>query len=401
MEEKYTTSSIYKFKDDRWRAQFPYLENGIWHKKTQLLEHRGRDKGRSHKHRDAAMLEAESIRASLNEKATAEAAKPKGLGITVSKLVTCYIDIECADVARSTATGYHGMLRRNIEPYLGDVPLEDLTEEDVQEWITAIASTHARSTACNSLRLLRGSLKYGMRKKWIDENVASWAKVPKNEDANYGLPNSLTTKERTRVLNTLNASIDIPAMLAAKMALYTGLRRGELCALKWKNVDFKSATIQVEAAIGHTDNEFYIKGPKSISSRRAIPNCPKDLMKDLAKREADMKFECANLGVEFSDELFVLGFPDGSFLKPPRINDAWRALAKALKLHGVLNKNTVTFHDLRHSFATYAVSNGIDPRTLASLMGHSKASMTLDRYASADPAATASAMRTLGRLYKE
>ena len=66
MEEKYTTSSIYKFKDDRWRAQFPYLENGIWHKKTQLLEHRGRDKGRSHKHRDAAMLEAESIRASLN-----------------------------------------------------------------------------------------------------------------------------------------------------------------------------------------------------------------------------------------------------------------------------------------------------------------------------------------------
>ena len=127
MEEKYTTSSIYKFKDDRWRAQFPYLENGIWHKKTQLLEHRGRDKGRSHKHRDAAMLEAESIRASLNEKATAEAAKPKGLGITVSKLVTCYIDIECADVARSTATGYHGMLRRNIEPYLGDFPLEDRT----------------------------------------------------------------------------------------------------------------------------------------------------------------------------------------------------------------------------------------------------------------------------------
>ena len=167
MEEKYTTSSIYKFKDDRWRAQFPYLENGIWHKKTQLLEHRGRDKGRSHKHRDAAMLEAESIRASLNEKATAEAAKPKGLGITVSKLVTCYIDIECADVARSTATGYHGMLRRNIEPYLGDVPLEDLTEEDVQEWITAIASTHARSTACNSLRLLRGSLKYGMRKRGL------------------------------------------------------------------------------------------------------------------------------------------------------------------------------------------------------------------------------------------
>ena len=47
MEEKYATSSIYKYMDDRWRAQFPYFEDGVWHKKTQLLEHRGRDKGRS------------------------------------------------------------------------------------------------------------------------------------------------------------------------------------------------------------------------------------------------------------------------------------------------------------------------------------------------------------------
>ena len=400
MEEKYTTSSIYKFKADRWRAQFPYLENGVWHKKTQLLEHRGRDRGRSHRHHDAAMIEAETIRASLNEAAAQEAANPKASSITVGELVSRYIEIDCADIARSTATGYRGMLRRNIAPYIGDIPLDDLTEEDVQKWVTSMASSYARSTTCNSLRLLRGSLKYGLRKKWVTENVALWAKVPKNEDADYGRPNSLTNRERIRVLNTLNASIDIPAMLAAKIALYTGLRRGELCALKWKNVDFASSTIRVEAAIGHTDNEFYLKGPKSISSRRAIPNCPKDLMEDLTNRKENMKSECANLGVEFDEELFVLGYPDGSFLKPPRVNDAWRSLAKALKLHGILNRNTVTFHDLRHSFATYAVSNGIDPRTLASLMGHSKASMTLDRYASADPKATASAMKTLGRLYK-
>jgi len=123
-------------------------------------------------------------------------------------------------------------------------------------------------------------------------------------------------------------------------------------------------------------------------------------MHDLAARKRNMEEECARLGIEFRGELFVLGFPDGSFLKPPRVNDAWRALSKALNLHGVLNRNTVTFHDLRHSFATYAVANGIDPRTLASLMGHSKASMTLDRYASADPKATASAMDALGCLYK-
>lgn len=123
-------------------------------------------------------------------------------------------------------------------------------------------------------------------------------------------------------------------------------------------------------------------------------------MHDLAARKRDMEEECTRLGTEFSGEMFVLGFPDGSFLKPPRVNDAWRALSKALNLHGVLNRNTVTFHDLRHSFATYAVGNGVDPRTLASLMGHSKASMTLDRYASADPKATASAMDALGRLYK-
>lgn len=397
MEEKYATSSIYKYMDDRWRAQFPYFEDGAWRKKTQLLEHRGRDKGRSHKHRDAAMVEAEAVRARLN--AEAEALKPAE-SMSVAELVSSYITMECADIARSTATGYSGMLRRNIEPYIGSIPLEDLTEEDVQEWVNEIAAKHARSTVCNSLRLLRGSLKYGLRKKLVSENVAAWAKVPKNEDADYGRPNSLTDKERTRVLNTLNASIDVPTILAAKISLYTGLRRGELCALKWKCVDFSQSSIRVEAAIGHTDTEFYIKGPKSVSSRRAIPNCPEDLMRDLTARKRDMKEECIRLGIEFSEEMFVLGFPDGSFLKPPRINGAWRALSKALNLHGVLNRNTVTFHDLRHSFATYAVANGVDPKTLASLMGHSKASMTLDRYASADPKATASAMDALGRLYK-
>lgn len=345
------------------------------------------------------MVEAEAVRARLNAEVEAEALKPAE-SISVAELVSTYITMECADIARSTATGYSGMLRRNIEPYIGSIPLEDLTEEDVQKWVNAMAKKHARSTACNSLRLLRGSLKYGLRKKLVSENVAAWAKVPKNEDADYGRPYSLTDKERTRVLNTLNASIDVPTILAAKISLYTGLRRGELCALKWKCVDFSQSSIRVEAAIGHTDTEFYIKGPKSVSSRRAIPNCPEDLMRDLAARKRDMKEECIRLGIEFSEEMFVLGFPDGSFLKPPRINGAWRALSKALNLHGVLNRNTVTFHDLRHSFATYAVANGVDPKTLASLMGHSKASMTLDRYASADPKATASAMDALGRLYK-
>lgn len=168
MEEKYATSSIYKYMDDRWRAQFPYFEDGAWHKKTQLLEHRGRDKGRSHKHRDAAMVEAEVVRARLNAEAEAEASRPAE-SISVAELVSTYITMECADIARSTATGYSGMLRRNIEPYIGSIPLEDLTEEDVQKWVNAMAKKHARSTACNSLRLLRGSLKYGLRKSWFQK----------------------------------------------------------------------------------------------------------------------------------------------------------------------------------------------------------------------------------------
>ena len=143
MEEKYTTSSIYKFKDDRWRAQFPYLENGIWHKKTQLLEHRGRDKGRGHKHRDAAMLEARihpriPQREGLRRSSQTQGARAP----TVSKLVTSYIDIECADVARSTATGYHGMLRRNIEPYLSVMShWKTLRKRMFRNGIPAIAST--------------------------------------------------------------------------------------------------------------------------------------------------------------------------------------------------------------------------------------------------------------------
>lgn len=405
--EKYATVSVYKFGKNGWRAQFPYkVDEKTWKRITRVLKTEGRDTKNGHKARDAAMKEAEELRKQMNE----DALEPPENRMTVGECVERYID-SCTDIHRSTESSYRGMLKRHIAPKIGDKRLSDFSEKDAQTWVDWMGKHYARSVVFNSLRLLRAALNYASEEAqgWVPRNVARAAKPRKSDVMEQDRPNALTDGEYARVLSVVNTALqednqrgyyDLPHMLAIKIALLSGMRRAEICALRWRCVDFKENYVSVELSIGQTDREFYLKEPKSKSSRRII-ECPAELMADLKLRYAAMmeQYQSARLDTTDNpcsiDDLYVIGGVDGSWMKPPRLDDHWRALSKTLALKGTQNK-PVTFHCLRHTYATRLIQAGVDIGTIAALLGHSTPSITQDRYISTGSEAKRRAADLLG-----
>lgn len=187
--------------------------------------------------------------------------------------------------------------------------------------------------------------------------------------------------------------------MAIEVALYTGMRLGEICGLRWRSVDLERMELSVCEALGHYGTGWYVKEPKTGGSVRTIA-IPPALAESLKARRAAMMAACMGAGVPFSESLFVLGGIDGAWINPQRVSHKWRDLASALEIEGTQGKRP-TFHDLRHTYATLAIANGVDVKTVSSALGHSNAAMTLNTYASADPDAKRRAAQTMQRVYAE
>lgn len=413
--DKYKTASVQHYGEDGWRAFFTYRadDGKTWRKKTEKLSHVGWDKegAKRQMHRDAAKAEANERLEKLNEEYREELSNPKPKPeelMSVAECVSQFIE-QNNQLQRSTRTSYEGMLKNVIAPTIGKIKLEELTKKDVEKWEKAILKKYSRPVCSNSLRLLKATLSWAEddEQHYVERNVAKSVKLDKPEQKVDTTPNALTDGELARVVMTVNSNLQtddgyakLPCMLAIKIALYTGLRRGEICGLQWGDIDYENNKISVRRSIGCTNSEFYVKSPKSDSSEREV-KCLPELMNDLRRRQLAMSEACMAYGEPLKDTHYVLGYVDGSFLKPPRIDDHWRALASAMCLKGTQNKDRVTFHCLRHTYATNSLlSNEYDLRTTAKLLGHSDPAITLKRYASTSDKLEQQSVNNLGARYE-
>lgn len=151
--------------------------------------------------------------------------------------------------------------------------------------------------------------------------------------------------------------------ISVLLRLFTGLRIGELCGLKWSDIDFQNGTVSVCRTVQrinkHGKSEVAIGSPKSKSSVRIVP-IPDFLLAILkAKRKGD-------------DFYIITGTS-----KPTEPRTMQNRFKSILKTCGIRNVN---FHLLRHTYATICIENGFDPKTLSELLGHADASITLNRY---------------------
>ena len=281
----------------------------------------------------------------------------------------------------STARGYRAKARQ-IDSYIGNVRLADLSVEDVSGWMRDMsADGYAPKSVSKPFRLLKQALKWAVAQDLITKNPCDFCKPPRRARTPI---NALSREERTRMLRLAMQAEPQPLGFAVEIALTTGMRRGEVCALRWSDLS-DDGTITVSHALGNGPGGFYVKEPKTGSSVRTIP-LTKHLNTMLSARRRDAERVAREMGVSLGDP-YILGTQEEKS-RPYNPTQLGKDFAAFCKMNGF----SCTFHDLRHTFATMMIAGSCDVRTVASYLGHASVSMTLDIYADVDPDAKRAAV---------
>lgn len=263
----------------------------------------------------------------------------------------------------STVAGYGFSLAHVDE--LGSVPISKLTPDMVQRWESSMVSAGlSSSTVGKAHRLLKQVLRHAVDCGDLDRNPCCAVRPPKRRAPH---PNALDSDGRARLVGLLDSMGECPLRTAAYIALLTGMRRGEVCALRWDDFDWDSMEVRVRRSVGIGRGGAYLKDVKTDAGVRSIPVT-----------------ERLRTAVRPSQG-YVLG--GGTFYNPTRLGKQWSSFAASFGIIGTEGR-VCTFHDLRHTYATVAIAGGADVRSVASILGHASASMTLNVYAAADRSAT-------------
>ena len=274
-------------------------------------------------------------------------------------------------VERSTIDHYRKHAKV-VSRYLGSHRLAEVSIPTVNGWMAKMVSEgYAPRSVSKCFGLLKQAMKYAVMLDLITKNPCEFCRPPKISRKKL---NVLDRDERTRMLKLATAAEPSPLAIAIELALTTGMRRGEICGLRWSDVGDHEIT--VNRAISLDGGTPYDKDPKTDGSHRTIP-LTKRLYAVLRAIEKDSQYVARELGVPFGDP-YVLGTPDPDSrpYHPTKLSKDFTTFAK-------MNGFEVTFHDLRHTFATMMIAGGTDVRTVASYLGHSNVALTLNTYAEA------------------
>lgn len=249
----------------------------------------------------------------------------------------------------TTKRVYKSHIKNHIAPCIGRVQLKKLSSEKIQHFINDLKLSATTKKAV--FYTLKSALSYAEEKKLITN---AWGKI-KIPQKDTKIVQILSSHQQIVLEDSLTQPEDIGILIC----LYTGLRIGELCALKWENVNFETAMITVRGTQVRTEKGVEILSPKSKTSQREIP-IPHFLLKKISTIPKQCDFVVSKNS------------------KPYDVRTYRRHFKTVLKNAGLPD---IKFHSLRHMFATRALEVGMDYKTLSEILGHSSVAITLDLYA--------------------
>lgn len=315
--------------------------------------------------------------------------------------VADYADMAIRDYSQaseSSKNGYRPYLKRIREEFSNTL-LEELTADDVNRWQRRLKREGmANTSVAHAHALLSQVLNYALEDGLVRLNVCKLraAKAPARDKVEH---NVLTSQERGRLMDYLNSAPPSPLGIAVRIALETGMRQGEVCALTWGNTDLEQGIVKVRQSVGKMQGGRYLKEPKSGAGIRDIPisEALRAVLRAWKLSRWQERQALAQTTAEEFSELYVVGYVDGRWYNPDVLGKEWRALAGFLQLKGTQGKPT--FHDLRHTAITVWIRElDLDPYTASKMAGHATPSHTLNLYGNTDDEAKRRAADGAGAL---
>lgn len=270
------------------------------------------------------------------------------------------------NVSNKTAERYGELLRTACRG-IGDIPVQKLSAADLQR-LYASLTTLAPRTRRHVHRAVSRMLKHAAQWGVIARNPAAMVDAPRVTEGEVEI---LSAADMQRALAALRGRTLYPI---AAVARGTGMRRGELLALRWSDVDLDGAKLRVEQAVEWTQRGGLVfKPPKSKHGRRTITLAPTTVEVLREHRRAQLE-QCMALGRgKPADDALVFANWKGEPRFPGSATKEWAAAMQPLGI-------TATFHSLRHTHASTLIASGLDILTISRRLGHGTAAITLNVY---------------------
>lgn len=355
-----TGENIYKRKDGRWEARYIFSYNADGKAKYRYLY------ARTYSDVKAMLIKAQSISA-------AEAVKNKAANSERYEFwLSEWLRSKKIGIKDSTYIRYKNIIEKHIAPKLGKYPISKISTPLMEKFVSDKLSCGrldgsgglSAKTASDILAIVKGSFRYAQA-SGADTACRFGGITFKKASREMRV---LSVCEQQKLLAVLLQGLD-RYKLGVFICLYTGIRVGELCALRWKNISLGEKTLTVEHTMQRIQNtnpnvlcktKIIITEPKSSASRRTIPlpGFVAEVLKPFAA----------------SPSAYVLSGESNALIEPRTMQNRFKSY---LKEGGICDAN---FHSLRHTFATRCVEAGFDAKTLSEILGHSSVKITLDRY---------------------
>lgn len=319
-------------------------------------------------------------------------------------LDTWLTEYKKGNIRPTTYSSYEYIIRVHLKPKLGKALIRELKPDQVQKFYNERKSSGLSARTVRYIHVvLHEALEQAMRNNLVVRNVSEATTLPKQEKKEMRV---LSQNEQDKFLNALdNDKLGI----IFKLDLATGLRRGELLGLRWKDIDFKESSLRVNQALYRAKvnfdkdskekkTEVIFQKPKTKKGERSIPlfsSIVSDLKAHKVNETAKFKeLEWDDLkikqhlkeGLVFTNEL-------GGFIEPRNLTRKFYNLVKAA------NIPQANFHSLRHSFATRLLEMNENPKVVQEMLGHSSITLTLDTYSHVMPELKKAAVDKLSGLF--
>lgn len=294
--------------------------------------------------------------------------------LTVAAYLEKWLETVKLNVRGKTFERYQEIVGRHLSQALGKILLSKLTPLHVQQYYaTAIQSGRldgkgglSAQTVLHHHRILRESLHQAVRWQILVRNPADAVEPP------------TPTRQEMRALSEsetawlLEASSGTRLHLPILLAVTTGLRRGELLAHRWSDIDFENGRLAVRRSVEETREGLRLKEPKTAKGKRLI-SLPPLAMDSIRGHRSTQLVEKKKLGSLYRDNGLVLCAPDGEIWKPESFTALYFNFTRRIGLK-------LRFHDLRHTHASQLLRAGISAKVVSERLGHSSVGITLDVY---------------------